>query len=71
MDQTTTPYKNVPDGFDDDRQNDSERLSPFAAELIRKRSNEWAWRHYKDTILGLVALLGARRLKENTWPLSP
>jgi SAM-dependent methyltransferase len=51
---------------------DKEGLSEFVTALTRKRSSDWAWSHYKETIKDLVAMLGARHVMEiggGRWPL--
>ncbi len=50
----------------------SDRVSEFIDSLSEKRSSEWAWEHYKDTVLGLMTMLDARRVMEiggGRWPL--
>src|SRR5262245_49391317 len=50
----------------------AEALTQFVAELARHRSSEWAWQHYKKTVLDLISLLSARQVIEigcGRWPL--
>lgn len=39
-------------------------LSEYVGSLSQHRSSEWAWRHYKDVILDLLRIRGARRIME-------
>ena len=51
---------------------DLEPLLGFIDELHQKRSSDWAWNHYKDTIRELALLIKARRVLEiggGRWPL--
>ena len=51
---------------------DLEPLLLFIDELKQKRSSDWAWKHYKDTIWKLLTLIKARRMLEiggGRWPL--
>jgi len=48
------------------------RLAEFVAGLSQRRSSDWAWEHYKDTVEDLIKLLDARRVMEiggGRWPL--
>jgi len=49
-----------------------EVLLSFIDELKQKRSSDWAWKHYKDTVWKLISLTKARRVLEiggGRWPL--
>ena len=51
---------------------DFELLLSFIDELKQKRSGDWAWKHYKDTVWKLISLIKARRVLEiggGRWPL--
>ncbi len=55
-----------------DGPSDFEALVSFIDELSQKRSSDWAWKHYKETLWELASLIKARRVLEiggGRWPL--
>ena len=64
MPHSLQPPRQPPAGF--------EALQSFIDELTEKRSSDWAWEHYKETILKLASLTQARVVLEiggGRWPL--